>query len=97
MIRLFALAAIATVCSSTVSQRASAYDWSSRSAFMTEWQQQSTRIKDGRRSGMLSRAEARMLRRELDVLAGMPFNSTTCDMLSQHSKKIASYKSASAN
>jgi hypothetical protein len=60
---------------------------------MAEWQQQAARIKDGRRSGMLSRLEARVLQRELDAIGGMPFSPSTREMLSQHSKKIAAYKS----
>ena len=87
------VAAISVIGALSASGGAQAYDWSSRTAFMAEWQQQSIRIQDGRRSGMLSRAEARMLRRGLDALGGMPFNTATSEMLSQHSKKIAAYKS----
>ena len=97
MKRLLVITTIAIVGATTAFDSASAYDWSSRTAFTAEWQQQSARIKDGQRSGMLARAEARMLRRELDRLGGMPFNSKTREMLSQHSKKIAAYKSGSGN
>jgi predicted acylesterase/phospholipase RssA len=72
---------------------AGAYDYSSKSAFLEEWQQQYARVAAGRKSGVLSRAEARMLRRELDALGAMGYNSKSRDMLSRHSKKIAAYKS----
>ena len=76
-----------------VSTKANAYDWTSRASYTAEWQQQSARITDGRRSGMLSKAEARMLRRELAALGELPYNAKTRDMLSKHSKRIAAYKS----
>jgi hypothetical protein len=73
---------------------ANAYDWTSREPFQAEWQQQHARISAGRKSGMLSRSEARLLRRELDALGEMPYGSRARDMLSKHSKKIASYKTS---
>lgn len=97
MKRLFVITTVAVMAATTTIDSARAYDWSSRTAFTAEWQQQSARIKDGQRSGMLARAEARMLRRELDALGGMTYNSKTREMLSRHSKKIAAYKSGSGN
>jgi hypothetical protein len=89
MKRIVIIAAMALIGATS----ASAYDWSSRTSFTSEWQQQSARITAGRKSGVLSRAEARMLRRELDALGDMPYNSATRVMLSRHSKRIAAYKS----
>jgi hypothetical protein len=50
MKRLFAIAAAIALGSIGVgTTTASAFDWSSRSSFMTEWTQQMARIADGRR------------------------------------------------
>jgi hypothetical protein len=95
MKRIIATAAFIALSSACLgSTSASAFDWSSRSSFMAEWKQQMARIADGRRSGMLSKAEARMLRRELEAVGGMPAGTKACTMLSEHSKKIASYKTS---
>jgi hypothetical protein len=95
MKRLILIATLIALGSASVgSTSASAFDWSSRASFMSEWQQQMARIADGRRSGMLSKAEARMLRRELEAVGEMSPGSKACTMLSEHSKKIASYKSS---
>jgi hypothetical protein len=95
MRKLIVLAALVAFGSISVgSTSASAFDWSSRSAFMAEWKQQMARIADGRRSGMLSKAEARMLRRELESVGEMKPGTQACTMLSEHSKKIASYKTS---
>jgi hypothetical protein len=95
MMRLIALAAVITLGTAGVgATTASAFDWSSRSSFMAEWNQQMARINEGRRSGMLSKSEARMLRRELEVVGEMAVGTKACTMLSEHSKKIASYKTS---
>jgi hypothetical protein len=73
---------------------AAAYDWTSKVSFSEEWQQQSARITAGRKSGVLSRAESRMLRREHNALGAMPYNAQTKLMLSQQSKRIAAYKTS---
>jgi hypothetical protein len=93
MKRLFAIAtfiALGSISFGTTSVHA--FDWSSRAAFTAEWNQQMARIADGRRSGMLSKAEARMLRRELAMVGNMSPGTRACTLLSEHSKKIASYK-----
>jgi hypothetical protein len=95
MKRLLAIATlIALGCASVGTTGANAFDWSSRTAFMGEWNQQMARIADGRRSGMLSKSEARMLRRELEAVGAMKPGMQACTMLSEHSKKIASYKTS---
>jgi hypothetical protein len=95
MKRLFTIAScIALGSLSFGSTTVRAFDWSSRTSFMTEWNQQMARIADGRRSGMLSKAEARMLRRELEAVGEMSPSTQACTMLSEHSKKIASYKTS---
>jgi hypothetical protein len=93
MKRLLAVATLIAFSSVSIgSTNAGAFDWSSRSSFMAEWNQQMARIADGRRSGVLSKAEGRMLREELKAVGEMPPGTTACTMLSEHSKKIASYK-----
>jgi hypothetical protein len=95
MKHLFAIAATIALGSVGVgSTGANAFDWSSRTSFMAEWTQQMARIADGRKSGMLSKAEARMLRRELETVGEMLPGIKACSMLSEHSKKIASYKTS---
>jgi hypothetical protein len=95
MKRLIAITAVIIVGSVSIgTTTASAFDWSSRSSFMTEWNQQMARIADGRKSGMLSKSEARMLRRELATVGGMSPGTKACTLLSEHSKKIASYKTS---
>ena len=94
MRRLLVIAAVTVLSAASAVTAASAYDWSSRQSFQAEWQQQSARISAGRKSGMLSRAEARMLRRELDRLGAMPYSIRVREMLSQHSRKIAAYKTS---
>jgi hypothetical protein len=95
MKRLFAVATLIALGSISVgTTSANAFDWSSRAAFMGEWKQQMTRIADGRRSGMLSKGEARMLRQELEAVGEMKPGMQACTMLSEHSKKIASYKTS---
>jgi hypothetical protein len=71
---------------------AHAYNWNSKSSFDTEWQTQMNRISAGRKSGVLSRAEARRLRRNLNAIAAMPYNSRAREMLSRESKEIAAAK-----
>jgi hypothetical protein len=84
----------ATLVATFTATNASAFDWSSRSSFMTEWNQQMTRIADGRKSGRLSKDEARMLRRELETVGEMTPGTKACTMLSEHSKKIAAHKTS---
>jgi hypothetical protein len=73
---------------------AAAYDRNSKTSFSEEWQTHLKRINEGRKSGVLSRAEARVLRREHNALGALPYSDSTKAKLSRESKRIAAYKTS---
>jgi hypothetical protein len=71
---------------------ASAYDWTRRAAFTSEWKHQNARIAVGRQGRDLSRTEAASLLRRHAAIANLPYNSATKARLARLSKRIATLK-----